>query len=278
MHVGHALGRQGVAAQVGKCAAVVQARRLLQLGKHADETTRVITRIHQNAIAHAVCFAFHVSGVAQLGLNRCRLTAHNQGLGGLRAFAGRQGAQNHRAHHPRRHLGLVAHAAGNVPLRHMAQLMGQHRSQFIGRAHHGHQTQMDAQITTRQCESVHRTVSAQQNPPGKALLKFRRQLAACHSRPDQRRPKLLDVLVQYRIFQIIRVTKQFACDAVPQLALRAQGNAVPIAQCRQADGLAAGRAHTQAHGQDQPQRLKSSISVFQSSPRHIQAPYDARLQ
>jgi len=149
LHVRQALGRQRVAAQIRKGPAVVQASRLLQLGKHAGKTSRIVTGLDQNAVAHTIGFPLHVPGVAQLGLDRGSLTAHNQRLCTLGTFTGCQCPQNHGADQPRRHFGLIAHAPGNVPLSDMAELVRQHRSQLIRRADHGNQAQMYAQITTR---------------------------------------------------------------------------------------------------------------------------------
>ena len=168
-------------AQVGKAAAVIEAVGLLQLLKHAHKTLGCKTGLRHHAKANAVGLALHVTREIELALHRCGLPAGNQGVGCLaigRAFAGRQNAQNHGAHHPRRLRALVRHVAGDVALGYVAQLVAQHRGQFVAVAHHPHQPQMHAKVAPGQGKSVDRAVAPEQQFPGKGVGNLGGHIAA----------------------------------------------------------------------------------------------------
>ena len=61
LHIGDAIGAQGMAAQIRKTTAVIVAARLLQFFKHADKTLRGKTGLACYTKAGAVSLPFHVA-------------------------------------------------------------------------------------------------------------------------------------------------------------------------------------------------------------------------
>jgi hypothetical protein len=82
----------------------------------------------------------------ELVLHHQRLPANGQGLGSIGILAGGQGPQHHGADHQRRLAVLLRDQARYMALRDVAQLVRQHRGQFVARAHHAQQPQVHAQI------------------------------------------------------------------------------------------------------------------------------------
>jgi len=76
----------------------------------------------------------------------------------------------------------------------------------------------------------------------------------------QRQPQLLDVFIQHRVLQKVRVSEQLARNTVTQLPLGAQGNAVTLSERRQANGLRPRDTH--GHGGQQSQRPMKSANVM----------------
>jgi hypothetical protein len=145
-------------------------------------------------------------------------------LARIGVLAGRQNTQHHGAQQPRRLLALARHHAGNVALGDMAELVRQHRRQFIAAAHHPHQPQMQAKVGTGQGKGIDRAVAAQQNLPGVGLVELRGQLAALAGRRQQRLPDALHVFHEDRIVHIVRVAVQLAGNAVAQARVRRWGS------------------------------------------------------
>ena len=233
-----------MAAQIRPRPVVVQAVGLLQLVEHGDKALRRKTRRRHQPIANAVGLALHVARKIELVLHQQGRPANHQRLRRRRAFAGRQRAQHHGAQHQRRLAPLVAHQAGNMALRYMAQLMRQHRSEFVAATDHAHQPQMHAQITARQRKGVHRAVAPQQHLPSKALVQIGRKLAARTRRRQQRLPQVVDIFIEHRVIDVVRVAVQLADDAVAQAAFIAQRQITAIAQRWQARL----RRHRCSHG------------------------------
>ena len=233
VHVGNTLGGQRVGAQIRPAAVVIQAAGVLQLFKHAHGALRGKTCGLQQGVANAVGLALHVTRKAQLVLNRGRLPAHNQGIGRIRALAGRQRAQHHAGNHDGHVLLLLPEHARNVALRHVRELVGHHRGQLIAAAHRTNQPQVHPQIATGQGKGVNALVAAQQNLPGKALADFLRQIAALTRRFHQRLPDAEHIGMQLRVVDIVRVAVERGNDAVAQPALFAGRQVCAIAHAGQ---------------------------------------------
>ena len=158
------------------------------------------------------------------------LPAHHQRFGGVRAFAGRQRAQQHGADHQRRHALLLGKQAGNVALADVAEFVRQHRGQLVAAAHHAHQPQMHAQVAARQGKSVHAAVAPQQHRPGKALVQLLGQFAARAGRLAQRVQRGLHILLQRAVVEVVGVAVELADDVVANAPLVAHRQLQPIAQ------------------------------------------------
>ncbi len=256
MHVGAAFGRHGVGAQVGKGAAVVEARSGLQLIEQGDEASAVETGLVRNPQPNPVGLALHVARKIELPLQRHGLPACGGGADhvGIARGIGGQRTQNHGPDHPRRLLLAHLDQARDVALRHMRQLVRQHRSDFVGAGAHGQQAQVQAQVAAGQGKGIHAALAAEQQLPGKALGQFGRDLAPALRRLHQGLPNGLQVVVQQRVVKKIGVAVNAAHDLLAQAALLAQAQARGIAQTRQGAGAEAGRCchsthSTQSQGQ-----------------------------
>ena len=246
-----------MAAQVGKTAVIVERRSLLQAAEHAHKATRVITGFGQHAVADAVGLALHVTRIAQLLLQGRGLAADHQGLCPLRTAGCRQRAQDHRADHQRRHAGLVVNRTGNVPLSDVAELVRQHRGQLIVRAHRGNQSQMHAQIAAGQGKGIDGAVTPDHDAPGKALAQLGAHFTAPLSRLYQRVPQTVQVFVEHRVFEVIGVAVELACDAVAQLSLGAQRQALGMAEGGQGGSLRPGGTRPNQQGCAQGQYCRA---------------------
>ena len=234
-HVGHALGAQRVAAQVGEGAVIVQARGLLQLVEQGREAGAVETGCGHDAVADPVGLALHVAREVQLVLQRQRLSAHDGGVAdvGILCLAGRDGAQHHGRQHPGRLPALLRQQARDMALRDMAELVREHRGQLVGAGHGRQQAHVHAEVATRQREGVDRRLAQQQQAPGVALVGIGRQFAARLGRIEQRPPDLLQIIGQQRVVQVVGVAVDRACDLVADAALLAQRHLAAVAQAGQ---------------------------------------------
>ena len=129
----------------------------------------------------------------------------------------------------------------------VAQLVRQHRSEFIGRAHHPHQAQVHAQIATRQREGVDHAVAPKKELKRKALVQFGRDFAARARRSNQRLPHVLHVFGQLGIVDVVRIAVQLPRDAVAQAPLRARAHVPAVAQRGQAGLTGLLRVSERAH-------------------------------
>ena len=169
LHIGHALGGQRMAAQIGKSAAIGKPAGLLQDRKHVHKALRRKPRIAQHGETNAVGLAFHIARIVELALHRQRLAAHNGRVRPLRvvsALAGSQHAQYQSAQNPGCHAALAGHVAGNMALGHMAEFVRQNRSQLGAALGCRDQPQVKAHITAGQSKRVHRAITGQQDHPG----------------------------------------------------------------------------------------------------------------
>ena len=226
-------------AQVGKAAAVIEPVGLLQLLKHADKTLGRKAGLRHHAKANAVGLALHVAREIELALHCGGLPAGNQRVGRLTvgiALAGRQHTQNHGAHHPGRLRALVRHVAGNVALGHVAQLVAQHRGEFVAVAYHPHQPQVHAKVAPGQGKSVDRAVAPQQQFPGKGVSNLGRHLATRLGGRQQRLPQALHIFHGDRVVQIVGVAVQAARNVVAQAALGGRRHLGAVAQVGQRVG------------------------------------------
>ncbi len=243
-HVGHALGAQRVAAQVGEGTVVVQPRGLLQLVEQGREAGAVEAGLGHDAVADPVGLARHVAREVELGLHGQRLSADEGGVAdvGVLGLAGRQHAEQHRGDHPGRLPALLRQQARDMALRDMAELVREHRGQLVGAAHGRQQAQVHAEVAARQREGVDRGVAQQQQAPGIALVGVGRQFATRQRRVEQRPPDLLQVVGQQRVVEVLGVAVDRAGDLVADAALFAQGHLAAVAQAGQgAPGRQLGR-------------------------------------
>ena len=133
LHIGHALGGQRMAAQIGERAPVAEAPGLLQDREHVHEPLGRKTCLAQHRKTNAVGLPLHITRIVELALHRQCLASHDGGVRSLRilcALAGRQHAQYQSAQNPRCHRILAAHAAGDMALGHVAEFVRQHRGQL----------------------------------------------------------------------------------------------------------------------------------------------------
>ena len=237
-HVSDALAGERVAAQVGKRAVVVEPTGLLQLVKHGHKTIAVETRAGHHAKAHPVRLALHVARKIQLALRRQRLAARDGGARHVGVAARRQRAQDHRGQHPGRQPLLARHHARNVPLRHMAQLVRDHRRQLLRPLGDRQQPQVHPHVATRQRKRVDRFGAVDHQLPGQAIAQLGRHIAARARRCDQRLPDRLQIVHQHRIVEVVWVAVDLRGDLVAQAPLVGHRHARAIAQTRQA-----GRGH-----------------------------------
>ena len=265
LHVGHALGGQRVAAQIGPAAVVVQAAGMLKLGKHADGALRGKACRGQQAVANAVSFAFHAARKTQLVLNGRCLAPQNQCISGIRAFAGSQRTQNHPGDQQWRALFLFANHACNVALGDVGQLVCHDGGQLIAAGYRTDQAQMHAQITTGQGKGVDAFIATQQNLPGKTLFQLWRHVSTCLGRLYQRLPDAHHISLQLRIVNVVRVAVQRADDAVPQAALFTAGDLCAVAHIGQRQLCVRGRAMPQRRTQGQYQQTFAQCWRSQTS-------------
>ena len=123
----------------------------------------------------------------------------------------------------------------------MAEFVRQHRCQLVAAADRGNQTQMQAQITTRQGKRIDAAVTPQHDLPGKTLVDFTRQVAPAARCCKQRLPDLLNIFGQHRVIDIVGIAVDFACNTVTQLALRAGGERTSVAERWQLAGACSDR-------------------------------------
>ncbi len=145
-----------------------------------------------------------------------------------------QGAQDQRAHQPRRLAALAGDQAGNVALRYVAEFVRQHAGQFLRALGDRQQPQVHPHVTARQGKCVHGLGAVDHQLPGQALIQLRRHIAALARRAEQWPPDRLQVVHQHRIVQVIGVAVDLARDLVTQPALVGDGEFGAIAQTGQA--------------------------------------------
>ena len=219
LHVCHTLGRERVAAQVGKGTIVIQAVGVLQGFKQAHKPLRIKPRLRQHHQALAVRLLLHIPREVELVLDGRRLPTHNQCGTCIGAGGDGGGTQNHGANQPRRLALLGLDDAGNMALRHMAQLVREHRSQcgvIRGRCQ---QTQMKSKVTPGQCKRVDRFGAEQPQLPSKLLQHVIGHITARARRCKHGAPQIGEVLVEQRVFHHQATVVQAGHDLLAQPTL-----------------------------------------------------------
>ena len=115
-----------MAAQVRKRAVVVQAGRLLQLVKHADEALGRKSALGHYAEPDPISLTLHFARKVQLVLHGKRLPARQHRIRRIRILARCQHPQDHRADQPGSLFALLGYEPRNMALRDMAHLVRQH--------------------------------------------------------------------------------------------------------------------------------------------------------
>ena len=180
------------------------------------------------------------------------MTAHNQRIRCIGAFAGRQRTQHHACDHEGQVLFLFAKHARNVALCHVGQFVGHHRGQLITAGDCANQPQVHAQIAAGQRKGVDAFIAPQQHLPGKTLLQLWRQITARFGGLYQGLPDTHHIGVQLRVIDVVGIAVERANDAVAQAALFAGGEICPVAHARQRNLRV--RNRPVPHGKTQGQR------------------------
>ena len=172
--LGHALAGQGVAAQVGEASAVVEPAGLVQPLEHRGHARCGEPGVAEDAVSDAIGFPLHVAREVQLALDHGRLASRDGGLRrvGVAAACGDQHAQQHGRHAQGALAAGAAHAARNVALAHVGELVSQHGGQFVARGGHRHQAQVHTHVPPRQGEGVHAAILHQEDLPGEGLVQL----------------------------------------------------------------------------------------------------------
>ena len=161
------------------------------------------------------------------------LPAHQHADRRVAGRARRQRRQQHRGQRNQRILLLAADHARDVALRHVADLVRQHRGQLRLGLRRQDQRRMHADETARQCEGVDARVAHREKGEIESRL-------AAHIRPrrHQRGAEVVQVFQDWRVVQVIRIAPDVVHDFLAQLALhqRRQFAAGGVAQGRQAIG------------------------------------------
>ena len=167
-------------------------------------------------------------------MRRTRAATHDQGIRRVRAAAGRQHAQDHRAHQERRLLALLVLHAGDVALRDVAEFMAHDRGELVSVGDGSDQPQVHPHVTTGERERVHAFVTHQQQVPRESVCQLGRHLAELTGRVTQRPPNALQVIDQHGVVQVVGVRHQLAHDGLAQTALLRHAHAVAVADVGQA--------------------------------------------
>jgi hypothetical protein len=214
LRLGHALGGQGVAAQIGIGAVVVEPIGVVELLEHARHARWRKARLAQHRKADAIGLTLHVAREVELALHRRRLPAQDGGLRGIGAAAlgGRQDAEDQAGQ--REHaLALVGgDTARDVALRDVRQLVRQHRSQLVGRAGEIDQRQMHADITAGQRERVDASIAHQERLERESSIDVGRDVAELARSVHQRLPDRLQILQQHGIVEVVGVAPDLSHD------------------------------------------------------------------
>ena len=232
-----ALHRQRVAAQVGEAAEVVEPGRGIHLLEHPGHAAGGEAGRDHHLEADPVGLALHVAREVELALDVRRLGAGDDGLTAsgllLREAASRPMiiAARLTSDAPR----VARDAAGDVPLRHVRQLVPEHRRELVAGDGDGDQAEVHADEAAGQGERVDALVAHQERLPGEALVDVGGDVAEAAAGGHERIPDRLHVLEQQRIVEIVRIDPDLAHDLVADLALGADAEVggIRIAERRQ---------------------------------------------
>jgi len=177
-------------------------------------------------LANTVGLALHVAREIELPLHGHALAADDHGLRGLRVAAHGECAQHHGGNAHPGGLARLADQTSDVPLRDVRQLMRQHRCKLFARVGHGQQTQVDADVATRQRKGVDRFFAHQEGPPGVSGVELVADLTALAGTGQQRCPDLVDMLQHQRVVDHVWVTQDGAHDAIAHAAFGSRAQAL----------------------------------------------------
>jgi hypothetical protein len=166
----------------------------------------------------------------KLILHRQSLAAGDHRIRRVRALAGGERAEQHRAQDPGPLPVLLRHQAGDMALGDVAELVCKNRRELVLGGGDVDQPQLQAKPGARQRERIDDAVLAQQYPPGETLVDFRSDFAARAGGREQPRPDVQDVFIQHRVVEIVGIAIQVACDLLTQLALGAAGHLAGVTQ------------------------------------------------
>ncbi len=154
LHVGDALGGQGVGAQIGGSVVLIDAAELLQATEEGSHVPNVEAGPIEQLQAEAIGLALEVARVVELVLDRRALAGDGGAHGHVRIAAGREDGDREREQ--RGHLALIlsAHHACHVALRDMGDLVGEHRGQFGFRLRGDDQAAVNTNVAAGKGESV----------------------------------------------------------------------------------------------------------------------------
>jgi len=167
------------------------------------------------------------------------------------AAAGGQDAEQEAGDRQQRRALRVADAARDVTLRHVRQLVCQHRGELVGVGRQREQSQVHAHVTAGPREGVDGPVAHQEHLPGELALEIGVDVTGGARGGQQRLPEALHVGQQHRVVEEVGVAPSLAQDLLADALLvgHRQVDRGRLAQRRKHRGLGT-RRHGRAGERD----------------------------
>ena len=192
---------------------------------------------------------------------------------GVAAAAGGEDGQDGARQTEQRRALRIDHAARNVALRDVAELVRQHRRQLVARGRHRDEPQVDAHPAAGQGKGVDVAVAHQKCVPGELAVHVTVHFTARARSGHQGAPQRNQIFLQDGVVKVVGVAHDLAHDLLAQAALTARREVFGggFAQRRQPHLCpGGGRVQTQAEQRGKCQGLESCRAVVHWVP--IDAP------
>ena len=223
-----AIHGERMSAQIGESAAVGDGGAALQPFEHLRHAASGKAGAFEHGEADTVGLALHLAREIELALNGRALPAHDGGIGRIDIVgaAGRQDAEQDGRHAQQRGIARVADATRNVALRHMRELVRQHRSELVAVGGECDEAEVHADIAARPGEGIHRAVAHEEELEGELALEAGVDISALARCVHQRPPQRLHIGQQDGVVEPGGVAPRFADDLVADAALLADAELV----------------------------------------------------